>query len=126
MGRFRVNVFRQRGTIAVVIRHIKATIPPFEELHLPEIIRELALTKRGLVLVTGTTGSGKSTTLASMIDYINQKESVNVITVEDPIEYLYKDNVAIISQPHGVCDYPYDERCRNNPSCAFDVSAAPA
>ena len=98
MGRFRVNVFRQRGTIAVVIRHIKATIPPFEELHLPEVIRDLALTKRGLVLVTGTTGSGKSTTLASMIDYINQKESVNVITVEDPIEYLYKDNVAIISQ----------------------------
>jgi twitching motility protein PilT len=98
MGRFRVNVFRQRGSIAVVIRHIKAKIPAFEELHLPEIIRDLALTKRGLVLVTGTTGSGKSTTLASMIDYINQKESVNVITVEDPIEYLYKDNVAIISQ----------------------------
>ena len=98
MGRFRVNVFRQRGTIAVVIRHIKAVIPAFEELHLPEIIRDLALTKRGLILVTGTTGSGKSTTLASMIDYINQKESVNVITVEDPIEYLYKDNVAIISQ----------------------------
>ena len=98
MGRFRVNVFRQRGTIAVVIRHIKAVIPAFEELHLPDIIRDLALTKRGLILVTGTTGSGKSTTLASMIDYINQKESVNVITVEDPIEYLYKDNVAIISQ----------------------------
>ena len=98
MGRFRVNVFRQRGSIAVVIRHIKAVIPPFEELHLPEVIRDLALTKRGLVLVTGTTGSGKSTTLASMIDYINQKESVNVITVEDPIEYLYRDNVAIISQ----------------------------
>ena len=98
MGRFRVNVFRQRGSIAVVIRHIKAVIPPFEELHFPEVIRDLALTKRGLVLVTGTTGSGKSTTLASMIDYINHKESVNVITVEDPIEYLYKDNVAIISQ----------------------------
>ena len=98
MGRFRVTVFRQRGTIAVVIRHIKAVIPAFEDLHLPEVIREMALTKRGLVLVTGTTGSGKSTTLASMIDYINQKESVNVITVEDPIEYLYKDNVAIISQ----------------------------
>ena len=98
MGRFRVNVFRQRGTIAVVIRHIKAVIPKFEDLHLPEVIRDLALTKRGLVLVTGTTGSGKSTTLASMIDYINQKESVNVITVEVPIEYLYRDNVAIISQ----------------------------
>ena len=98
MGRFRVNVFRQRGTIAVVIRHIKAKIPPFEELGLPEIVRDMALTRRGLVLVTGTTGSGKSTTLASMLDYINQNESVNIITVEDPIEYLYNDNKAIISQ----------------------------
>ena len=98
MGRFRVNVFRQRGTIAVVIRHIKAKIPAFEELHLPEIIRDMALTRRGLVLVTGTTGSGKSTTLASMRDYINQREAVNIITVEDPIEYLYRDEKAIISQ----------------------------
>ncbi|WP_290747134.1 type IV pilus twitching motility protein PilT [Fibrobacter sp. UBA4309] len=98
MGRFRVNVFRQRGTIAVVIRHIKAKIPAFEELHLPEIIRDMALTRRGLVLVTGTTGSGKSTTLASMLDYINQREAVNIITVEDPIEYLYRDEKAIISQ----------------------------
>ena len=98
MGRFRVNVFRQRGTIAVVIRHIKAKIPAFEELHLPDIIRDMALTRRGLVLVTGTTGSGKSTTLASMLDYINQREAVNIITVEDPIEYLYRDEKAIISQ----------------------------
>ena len=98
MGRFRVNVFRQRGTIAIVIRHIKAKIPAFEELHLPDVIRDMALTRRGLVLVTGTTGSGKSTTLASMLDYINQKEAVNIITVEDPIEYLYKDEKAIISQ----------------------------
>ena len=98
MGRFRVNVFRQRGTIAIVIRHIKAKIPAFEELHLPEIIRDMALTRRGLVLVTGTTGSGKSTTLASMLDYINQREAVNIITVEDPIEYLYRDDKAIISQ----------------------------
>lgn len=98
MGRFRVNVFRQRGTIAIVIRHIKARIPAFEELHLPDVIKKLALTKRGLILVTGTTGSGKSTTLASMLDYINQREAVNIITVEDPIEYLYKDNIAIISQ----------------------------
>ena len=98
MGRFRVNVFRQRGTIAMVIRHIKAKIPAFEELHLPDVIRDMALTRRGLVLVTGTTGSGKSTTLASMLDYINQTEPVNIITVEDPIEYLYRDNMAIISQ----------------------------
>ena len=81
-----------------MIRHIKAKIPAFEELHLPEIIRDMALTRRGLVLVTGTTGSGKSTTLASMLDYINQREAVNIITVEDPIEYLYRDEKAIISQ----------------------------
>mgnify|MGYP004448724001 CR=1 FL=1 len=98
MGRFRVNVFRQRGTIAIVIRHIKAKIPAFEELHLPEVIREIAQTRRGLVLVTGTTGSGKSTTLASMLDYIHQTDMVNIITVEDPIEYLYRDNRSIISQ----------------------------
>ena len=98
MGRFRVNVVRQRGTIAIVIRHLKAKIPAFEELHLPDIIRDMALTRRGLVLVTGTTGSGKSTTLASMLDYINQREAVNIITVEDPIEYLYRDEKAIISQ----------------------------
>ena len=72
MGRFRVNVFRQRGTIAMVIRHIKAKIPAFEELHLPEVIRDLALTRRGLVLVTGTTGSGKSTTLASIINKVEK------------------------------------------------------
>ena len=98
MGRFRVNVFRQRGTIAIVIRHIKAKIPAFEELHLPEVIRDMALTRRGLVLVTGTTGSGKSTTLASMLDYINQTEAVNIITVEDPIEIIYTPKGCNITQ----------------------------
>lgn len=98
MGRFRVNVFRQRGTIAMVCRHIKATIPKFEELHLPDVIKDLALKKRGLVLVTGTTGSGKSTCLASMIDHINDTVACNVITVEDPIEYLHKDRKSIVSQ----------------------------
>src|SRR5574344_2426505 len=71
MGRFRVNVFRQRGTIAMVCRHIKATIPKFEELHLPDVVKDLALKKRGLVRVTGTTGSGESTCLVSMIGDIN-------------------------------------------------------
>ena len=98
MGRFRVNVFRQRGSIAMVIRHIKAQIPSFDDLQLPEVIKELALKKRGLLLVTGTTGSGKSTCLAAMIDYINQREKVNVITVEDPIEYLHRDKLSIVSQ----------------------------
>lgn len=98
MGRFRVNVFRQRGTVAMVVRHIKAKIPTFDELQLPDVIKDLALTKRGLVMVTGTTGSGKSTCLASMIDHINVTEKVNIITVEDPIEYLHTDKNSIVSQ----------------------------
>ncbi len=98
MGRFRVNVFRQRGSVAMVIRHIKANIPKFEELKLPPIILDLAMKKRGLVLVTGTTGSGKSTCLASMIDHINDVVTCNVITVEDPIEYLHRDKKSIVSQ----------------------------
>ncbi len=98
MGRFRVNVFRQRGTSAMVIRHIKATIPKFEELQLPPVILELAERKRGLVLVTGTTGSGKSTCLASMIDHLNDTVADNIITVEDPIEYLHRDRKSIVSQ----------------------------
>jgi len=98
MGRFRVNVFRQRGSVAMVIRHIKANIPKFEELKLPPVILDLAMKKRGLVLVTGTTGSGKSTCLASMIDHINDVVTCNVITVEDPIEYLHRDRKSIVSQ----------------------------
>lgn len=98
MGRFRVNVFRQRGSSAMVIRHIKASIPKFEELNLPPVILELAERKRGLVLVTGTTGSGKSTCLASMIDHLNDTVSDNIITVEDPIEYLHRDKKSIVSQ----------------------------
>lgn len=98
MGRFRVNVFRQRGTSAMVIRHIKATIPKFEELQLPPVILELAERKRGLVLVTGTTGSGKSTCLASMIDHLNDTVADNIITVEDPVEYLHNDRKSIVSQ----------------------------
>src|SRR5574344_1820556 len=114
MGRFRVNVFRQRGTIAMVVRHIKAKIPTFEELQLPEIIKELALRKRGLILVTGTTGSGKSTCLAAMIDHINNEETCNVITVEDPVEYLHRDKKSIISQREiGVDTNSYENALRS-------------
>lgn len=98
MGRFRVNVFRQRNSPAMVIRHIKADIPQFDQLQLPEIIRSLSLKQRGLILVTGTTGSGKSTCLAAMIDEVNEKSTAHVITVEDPIEFLHKDKQSIISQ----------------------------
>jgi len=98
LGRFRVNVFRQRGTPAIVFRHINSRIPKFETLGLPSIVLELALKKRGLVLVTGTTGSGKSTCLAAMIDHINERESTHVLTVEDPVEFLHRDKKSIISQ----------------------------
>jgi len=98
LGRFRVNVFRQRGTPAIVFRHINSKIPNFTSLNLPEVVLELALKKRGLVLVTGTTGSGKSTCLAAMIDHINENESTHILTVEDPVEYLHRDKKSIISQ----------------------------
>jgi twitching motility protein PilT len=99
VGRFRSNVFRQRGYIGMVFRHIHSKIPTMEELNLPaEQLRRLALLPRGLVLVTGTAGSGKSTTLASMIDYINQTEERHIITVEDPIEFAFTDKKCVIEQ----------------------------
>ena len=98
MGRFRVNVFRQRGSVAMVIRHIKAEIPAFSELKLPAVILDMSMKERGLILVTGTTGSGKSTCLAAMIDHINQHTTSHVITIEDPIEFLHKDKKSIITQ----------------------------
>jgi twitching motility protein PilT len=98
LGRFRVNVFAQRGTVALVLRAIPIAIPNLEALHLPPVLKKLALEQRGLILVTGTTGSGKSTTLASMIDYINENRTCNIITIEDPVEYLHKDKKSLISQ----------------------------
>ena len=98
LGRFRVNVFRQRGSISIAMRQVTTKIPSFEELHLPEIIKRIALEPRGLVLVTGTTGSGKTTTLAAMIDHVNDTMRRHVVTIEDPIEVLHKDKRAIINQ----------------------------
>ncbi len=98
VGRFRVNIFSQRNSISVAMRYIPFSVPSFDSLNLPKVIKSIALKERGLVLVTGITGSGKSTTLASMIDYINKNKAVNLITIEDPIEYLHKDIKAIINQ----------------------------
>ncbi len=98
VGRFRVNLFRQRGSIAMVFRHIKSPGFSFEDLMLPDTVRQLAEKNRGLVLVTGTTGSGKSTTLAAMINHINTIRKCHIVTVEDPIEFLHADREAIISQ----------------------------
>jgi len=98
LGRFRCNVFQQRGTIGMVLRVIPFKVKSIEELDLPPVLKKIAEEERGLVLVTGTTGSGKSTTLAAMIDHINNTRSSHVITIEDPIEYLHKDSEAIITQ----------------------------
>jgi twitching motility protein PilU len=97
-GRYRVNVLQQRQLPALVIRRIVSRIPTFAELKLPEILGNLAMERRGLVLLTGMTGSGKSTTLASMIDYRNEREEGHIITVEDPIEYYHEHKKSIITQ----------------------------
>ncbi len=97
-SRFRCNCYMQRGSVGIVFRAIPLDILDIEQLHLPVILRKIAMESRGLILVTGTTGSGKSTTLASMIDYMNATRTENIITVEDPIEYLHKDKKSIVSQ----------------------------
>jgi len=98
LGRFRCNIFMQRGTVGLVFRVIPMRIPTIEELLLPEVIKKIAMEQRGLILVTGTTGSGKSTTLASMIDLINSTRTEHIMTIEDPIEYLHRDKKSIINQ----------------------------
>jgi twitching motility protein PilT len=98
MGRFRCNVFQQRGTIGLVLRIIPVGIKTVEDLGLPLVLKRIAEEERGLVLVTGTTGSGKSTTLAAMVDHVNNIRCAHVMTVEDPIEFLHRDNRSIINQ----------------------------
>jgi twitching motility protein PilT len=106
LGRFRVNVFQQRGTVGIVLRVIPTRIKNIDELGLPPVLKRIASEERGLVLVTGTTGSGKSTTLASMIDYINGTRQAHVMTVEDPIEYLHRDNRSLVNQREISVDTP--------------------
>jgi len=98
LGRFRCNVFQQRGTIGMIFRVIPMDVAKIDELALPSVLKRIAEERRGLVLVTGTTGSGKTTTLASMVDEINLTRTAHIITLEDPIEYLHRDNLSIISQ----------------------------
>lgn len=97
-GRFRVNVFRQRGEVAMVIRAINSEIPSFEDLHLPELLKDMVMEPRGIVLVVGSTGSGKSTTLAAMIDYRNTHKSGHILTIEDPIEFLHRHKKSLVNQ----------------------------
>ena len=98
IGRFRVNVHRQRDDVGIVIRHIKTKIPTLDELHLPDDLKEIILRKRGLILVTGATGSGKSTSLAAMLDHRNDHVSGHVVTIEDPIEFIHPNKKSIFTQ----------------------------
>ena len=106
VGRFRVNVFKQRGSTGMVFRLIKNQIPTLDELRLPSVLQKIAAYDRGLVLITGVTGSGKSTTLASLVDYINNHRSLHILTIEDPIEYLMRDKRSIINQRELGLDTP--------------------
>jgi twitching motility protein PilT len=98
VGRFRINVFRQRGLVGLAVRRVRSEIPTFEELRLPEVMRTLADSPRGLVLITGPTGTGKTTTIASMIGYINRSRRAHIVTIEDPIEVVHDDEMSIIQQ----------------------------
>src|SRR5438309_1799380 len=98
LGRFRVNVFQQRGTVGVVLRVIPFKISTIDQLLLPKVLEKIAGEQRGLILVTGTTGSGKSTTLAGMVDHINSNETCHIMTIEDPIEFLIRDKRSIVNQ----------------------------
>lgn len=98
LGRFRLSAFRQRGSISAVFRFVPATIPPLSELGLPSVLSELIMEKRGLLLIVGATGSGKSTTIASMLDHRNEQRHGHILTLEDPIEYLFKNKKSIVNQ----------------------------
>jgi twitching motility protein PilT len=106
LGRFRVSAYRQRGTVAMVFRSISFIIPTLEGLNLPPVMQKICREERGLILVTGTTGSGKSSTLAAMVDCINSQRTCNIITIEDPVEFLHRDNKSIISQREVGTDTP--------------------
>ena len=122
IGRFRVNVFKQRGEVAMVIRHIKTEIPTFDQLGLPPVLKDLIMRKRGLLLLVGATGSGKSTTLASMIDYRNENATGHIITVEDPIEFIYQHKKSIVNQREvGIDTLSFDNALKNAMRQAPDV-----
>ena len=121
-GRFRINVFKQRGEIGMVIRAIRNVIPTIEELQLPQVLKDIIMAPRGLVLIVGSTGSGKSTTLASMIDYRNSIVSGHILTIENPIEYLHKHQKSIVNQREvGVDTHTFHNALKNAMREAPDV-----
>ena len=114
VARFRVNVYLQRGTVASVIRQIRVKIPEFEELHLPPLLGQLVLSPRGLILVTGATGTGKSTTMAAMIDFRASKTDGHIVTVEDPIEYVFQHGKSLVTQREvGIDTFSFREALKN-------------
>jgi len=122
LGRFRVNVFRQRGEAAMVIRYIKGDIPNFEQLNLPPILKDFIMEPRGLILVVGSTGSGKSTTLASMIEHRNMTQTGHILTIEDPIEYIYSHKKSVVDQREvGLDTLSYEAALKNAMREAPDV-----
>jgi twitching motility protein PilU len=121
-GRFRINVFKQRGEVGMVIRAIRSVVPSIEDLMLPPLLAELVMEPRGLILVVGATGSGKSTTLASMIDHRNQTASGHILTIEDPIEYLHRHKRSLVNQREvGLDTHSYHDALKNAMREAPDV-----
>src|SRR5579885_1408084 len=122
LGRFRVNIFRQRGNVGIVIRQIKVEIQPIDKLGLPPILKDVAMTKRGLVLFVGATGSGKSTSLAAMIDYRNERAAGHIISVEDPIEFVHRHKKSVVTQREvGFDTHSYEAALKNTLRQAPDV-----
>ena len=122
IGRFRVNVFRQRGEVGMVVRHIKTDIPSIDSLGLPPILRDLIVRKRGLILIVGATGSGKTTTLASMIDYRNETTNGHILTLEDPIEFIHPHKKSVVDQREvGIDTLSFENGLKNAMRQAPDV-----
>lgn len=122
IGRFRINVFRQRGEVGMVIRHIKTEIPSIDSLGLPEVLQDLIVRKRGLILVVGATGSGKTTTLASMIDYRNATTTGHILTLEDPIEFVHHHKKSVVDQREvGIDTLSFENGLKNAMRQAPDV-----
>ena len=122
VGRFRVNVFRQRGEVGMVVRHIKTDIPSIDTLGLPAVLKDLVLRKRGLILVVGSTGSGKTTTLASMIDHRNETSNGHILTLEDPIEFIHPHKKSVVDQREvGIDTLSFENGLKNAMRQAPDV-----
>ncbi|MBT8146641.1 MAG: PilT/PilU family type 4a pilus ATPase [Gammaproteobacteria bacterium] len=122
VGRFRVNIFQQRGEVGIVARHIKTDIPQLDELGLPPVLKDLVMSKRGIILFVGGTGSGKSTSLAALIDHRNKSSDGHIITIEDPVEFIHRHKKSIVNQREvGMDTHSYDEALKNTLRQAPDV-----